>query len=103
MQNDMDDMIVRVKDWGVARGLINGTDGMARAKLLKCMSELGELADAELKGLQDEVVDGVGDTLVTLILYCANRGLSIPVCLASAYEEISTRTWRTVGGTFIKD
>lgn len=97
------DVIEKVKDWGVARSLVNGFDGTARAQLLKCMSELGELADAELKGNLEDAKDGVGDTLVTLILYCANRGLSIRECLLSAYEEIRNRTGITVGGTFVKD
>lgn len=103
MPNELANLIEKVKDWGVARGLVNGTDGMARAQLLKCMSELGELADAELKGNLEDAKDGVGDTLVTLILYCANRGLSFSGCLNLAYEQIRNRTGKTVNGTFIKD
>jgi len=103
MPNELANLIEKVKDWGVARELVNGTDGMARAQLLKCMSELGELSDATLKGQDNEIIDGVGDTLVTLILFCANCGISLHQCLASSYDTIKLRTGRTVGGTFVKD
>lgn len=99
--------------WGGSRGLIDRRDETRRAQLLKAMSELGELADAELKHGRDRlgqahvehgsIVDGLGDTLVCLILYSANIGVSIEDALRAVYKVISKRTGKTVNGTFVKD
>ncbi|NBO20264.1 MAG: hypothetical protein EBV03_13795, partial [Proteobacteria bacterium] len=62
-----DDMINKVRDWGAAR-LIT-TNSNPQAQLLKCVSELGELADATLQKNNPEMVDGLGDVFVTLIMY----------------------------------
>ena len=55
------------------------------------------------KVVRDELVDGLGDTLVTLIILAAQYGLELEDCLEYAYNEIKNRTGKTVGGTFIKD
>ena len=55
------------------------------------------------KVVRDELVDGLGDTLVTLIILAAQYGLELENCLEYAYNEIKNRTGKTVGGTFIKD
>ena len=47
--------------------------------------------------------DGLGDTLVTLIILAAQYSLELGDCLEYAYNEIKNRTGKTVGGTFIKD
>ena len=91
-----------VLQWGEERGIV-GPNGDARKQLLKCVSELGELCDAEIKGDAAGVVDGVGDVLVTLILYCAQKDIDLVTCLRSAYDEIKNRTGKTVGGVFIKN
>lgn len=55
------------------------------------------------KAIHNELVDGLGDTLVTLIILAAQYGLELEDCLEYAYNEIKDRTGKTVGGTFIKD
>jgi hypothetical protein len=71
---------------------------------MKTMSELGELADATLKGDAIAIVDGVGDVLVTLILYCALHGITPEYCLAMAYEQIKDRKGTlTPEGIFVKE
>ena len=75
-----------------------------RAQLLKAFSEMGELADAEAINDLDGIKDAVGDIVVCLINYCHLHGLSIPVCLESAYAEILPRKGRMIeGGVFVKD
>lgn len=75
-----------------------------KAQLLKAMSELGELADAEIKDDHFGRADAVGDVIVCLIIYSAMRELNLTDCLAQAYEEIKNRKGRMVaGGAFVKE
>jgi NTP pyrophosphatase (non-canonical NTP hydrolase) len=68
------------------------------------MSEMGELADATLKNDRPEIIDGVGDVLVTLILYSALQSIDIEDCLASAYDTIKDRRGTlTPEGVFVKE
>jgi NTP pyrophosphatase (non-canonical NTP hydrolase) len=88
--------------WASARKIIPNSN--PTAQLMKTMSELGELADATLKGDDIGIMDGVGDVLVTLILYCELQGLSAVRCLKSAYDEIKDRKGTlTPEGIFVKE
>lgn len=91
----------KIIDWGKERGIVKQDNH--KNQLLKTISELGELSDAILKNDLDEIIDGIGDVQVTLILLAKNCGLDIVECLESAYNEIKDRTGKTVDGTFIKD
>ena len=98
----MRDLIDNVEQWGRDRKII--PNSTPQAQLLKSMSEMGELADATLKKDVPEIVDGIGDVLVTLILYAALQNLDIEDCLASAYNEIKDRKGTlTPEGVFLKD
>ena len=97
-----DQLIADVIRWGEDRKIIPNSTPMAQ--LLKTMSELGELADATLKGEREGVIDGVGDAMVTLILYCRLQGVDITTCLGSAYETIKNRKGTlTPEGVFVKE
>ena len=68
------------------------------------MSELGELADATIKGDDEGIVDGVGDVLVCLIIYCALQGIDLKSCLEVAYGEIKNRRGTLMpNGVFVKE
>lgn len=102
MSVTFDDLERLVADWATARGILEHST--PQAQLLKTVSELGELADATVKGDGAGVVDGVGDVLVTLILYARLQGVDIVECLRSAYDEIKDRKGRMVaGGVFVKE
>ena len=91
-----------VQEWAAARGIYAHSN--ARAQLLKAFSEMGELADAEIKGDGPAARDAVGDVLVCLINFCAMRDLDITDCLSAAWDEIKDRKGRMVpGGAFVKD
>jgi NTP pyrophosphatase (non-canonical NTP hydrolase) len=92
----------KVLQWAADRKII--PNGTAAAQLMKTMSELGELADATLKNDHPEIVDGVGDVLVTLILYTALQGLTLEHCLQASYETIKDRKGTlTPEGIFVKE
>lgn len=93
---------IKVLQWAAERRIIPNSN--PTAQLMKTMSELGELADATLKDDHPNVVDGIGDVLVTLILYAALQGITLEYCLAAAYEQIKDRKGTlTPEGIFVKD
>lgn len=88
--------------WAEARRIIpNATPA---SQLLKAVSEMGELCDAEGKRDREKIKDGVGDVLVCLINYCALHSLDVVECLVGAYEEIKDRRGTLMpDGTFVKE
>ena len=91
-----------ILQWAEARQIIpNSTPS---AQLLKAVSEIGELADATLKGDDEGIVDGVGDVMVCLIIYCALQGIDMKSCLDVAYTQIKYRRGTlTPNGVFVKE
>lgn len=87
--------------WGYDKGIIQKGD--SQAQMLKCVAEVGELADGVAANNTTEIVDGVGDVLVTLILLCKIRNINIVGCLNAAYQEIKARQGKMVGGVFVKE
>jgi len=93
---------LKVIRWAEARRII--PNATPTSQLLKAVSEMGELCDAEGKRDQVAIEDAVGDVLVCLINYCALRDLDITGCLAGAYEQIKDRKGTLMpDGTFVKD
>ena len=88
--------------WAEARRIIpNATPA---SQLLKAVSEMGELCDAEGKRDLGKIKDGVGDVLVCLINYCALHDIDMVECLVGAYEEIKDRRGTLMpDGTFVKE
>lgn len=72
-------------------------------QMMKVIEELGELSCALLKNDRKAIIDGYGDTIVTLIISMAQRGLHAEYCLEYAWQQIKNRTGKTENGTFIKD
>ena len=87
--------------WAEARQII--PNAKPHTQLLKAVSEIGELADAELKGDKEAIEDGLGDVMVCLIIYATLKGLSITECMQVAYDSIKHRRgYLTEDGTFVK-
>jgi NTP pyrophosphatase (non-canonical NTP hydrolase) len=93
---------MKVIQWAEARRII--PNATPTSQLLKAVSEMGELCDAEGKRDQAAIEDAVGDVLVCLINYCALRDLDVTSCLEGAYEQIKDRKGTLMpDGTFVKD
>ena len=56
--------------------------------MLKVLEEVGETAGALLKNKNKEIIDGLGDSFVTLIILCYQLGLEPTDCLQAACDEI---------------
>jgi NTP pyrophosphatase (non-canonical NTP hydrolase) len=88
--------------WSEARKII--PNAKPYSQLMKAFSEMGELADAEMKGDMDGIRDGVGDVVVCLINYCALRDINLVDCLKGAYEQIKDRKGTLLpSGVFVKE
>jgi NTP pyrophosphatase (non-canonical NTP hydrolase) len=88
--------------WSEARKIIPNATPVSQ--LLKAVSEMGELADAENKKDRAAIKDGVGDVMVCLINYCALHDLDLVDCLSSAYQEIKDRKGTLLpNGVFVKE
>lgn len=95
------DIEMKIIQWSEARKII--PNAKPYTQLLKAVSEIGELCDAELKNDTAKKIDGVGDVMVCLVNYCALNHIDLVECMAAAYEEIKGRRGTTtVDGTFIK-
>ena len=96
------DVEICVIQWAEARRIIpNATPS---SQLLKAVSEIGELADAEGKRDMPAIRDAVGDVMVCLINYCALRDIDLVECLTGAYEQIKNRRGTLMpDGTFVKE
>lgn len=88
--------------WAEARRII--PNAKPYTQLLKMVSEVGELADAEIKNQDLDVEDAVGDVMVCLIIYCALKDIDLPQCMRTAYDTIKHRKGiLTPEGVFIKE
>ncbi len=97
----MNQLIKEVEVWAENRGLLNPE--LSSRQALKVMEEVGETMAALARGNRRELKDGIGDSIVTLIILAAQQGMSAEDCLQAAYNEIKDRTGKTVDGVFVKD
>lgn len=97
--NSTDGLIDAVRNWGREKGINN-----ADKQLMKVFEETNEITREFVRGRYDtpEVVDSLGDSIVTLIILADILGYDIRDCLLEAYEVISKRTGKNVGGNFVK-
>lgn len=95
----MNQLIKQVEQWSIDKELHNGNPDR---QALKVWEESGEIAKAMSRNRIEELKDGIGDTVVTLIILAQQHGWTLEECLQYAYDEIKDRTGETRNGTFIK-
>jgi NTP pyrophosphatase (non-canonical NTP hydrolase) len=107
-------LIDDVVEWFHEKGIIENSNPLKQ--LEKTQEELTETRDAAVRlectrdseisakiYLREEIKDGIGDTVVTLIGVCEMYGFTLEDCLQQAYEVISKRSGKMVDGKFVKD
>jgi len=97
----MDKLIENVRIWADQKNLLKKEN--SKAQMLKVLEEIGETAGALLKKNNKELIDGLGDSFVTLIILCYQLDLEPKDCLQTAWNEIKNRKGKTVNGTFIRE
>jgi NTP pyrophosphatase (non-canonical NTP hydrolase) len=96
------DYEMRIVQWAEARQII--PNSTPEVQLLKAISEMGELANATIKGNRLDVMDGVGDVMVCLINYCALQDINLVDCMELAYSQIKDRKGTLLpNGVFVKE
>jgi uncharacterized protein YabN with tetrapyrrole methylase and pyrophosphatase domain len=87
--------------WGKQKGILDNGTTMKQAE--KTHEEVLELISAIDEDNREEIIDALGDILVTIILQAEMQGLKLEECLQSAYDIISKRTGVMRDGQFHKD
>jgi len=98
---DYQELEMLVERWAKDKGILEKATPMAQA--MKTMEEVEELIDAIATDNRDEIIDALGDILVTIIIQAEMQHLSLESCLESAYNVISIRTGVMRDGQFYKD
>lgn len=95
----MNELIKKIQIWSASKGL---HEAQPEKQMLKVIEEVGEVAAGLARGNYEAIKDGIGDTLVTLIVLCQQLRLTPEECLESAYKVIKDRQGRTINGVFVK-
>ena len=90
-----------VIEWADEKGILEKATPLAQSN--KTLEEALEINTAILNKDKHELIDALGDTLVTIIIQAKLNDLDLVKCLESAYNVISNRTGKMINGTFIKD
>ena len=92
-------LIKLIEYWSFEKSLHKGNPDR---QMLKSIEEFGEIAAALSRNDKEALMDGIGDTVVTLIILAQQHGWTLERCLQYAYDEISQRKGKTINGTFVK-
>ena len=95
-----DELIDSVIHWGLKHDISNPIKQFAKVN-----EEIGEIAHELTRNrlYSVEVMDALGDTMVTLIILADILKFDIRDCLAEAYNVIKDRDGKTVDGCFLKE
>jgi len=112
--NELEPLVIQ---WAKDKGILEKATPLDQAK--KTYEELHELIEAlevqeddvsdyynvkgKLVNTNEEILDALGDILVTIIIQAEMQGLKLEDCLESAYNVISKRTGSMQNGQFVKD
>ena len=97
----MEELNKKIVQWASDKGILK--NGTPLAQWHKTAEEVDELHDAIQYGDKAEIIDALGDIYVTILIQAEMQGLKLEDCIQSAYDVISKRTGKMVGGQFVKD
>lgn len=96
----MNQLIKNVEQWSINKGLDKAESSK---QFLKVTEEIGEVAAALARNDIEELKDGIGDVIVTLIILAQQNDMTVEGCLNVAYEEIADRKGKIIDGVFVKE
>ena len=105
----------KIIQWAKDRNILENSNAIKQ--ISKTQEELDETLEALKKldahkgsdnlivrsEIMNEVADGIGDMLVTIILLAKAVDLESLVCLEMAYNEIKNRKGKMADGLFVKE
>lgn len=93
---------MKVVQWSEARKIIPNSTPKAQFEKLK--EEIYELQAALADDKMNEIIDGIGDSVVCLINICALLDVNLTDCLEAAYLQIKDRRgYMNAEGIFVKE
>ena len=95
-----EEIVDKLTQWAKDRELL---DKDPHVQFTKVVEELGETSAAYNKEKHNDLVDSIGDLLVTIIIFSKQVGLDPVICLNDAWREIEHRHGKTINGVFVKD
>jgi len=99
-----DEQVDRIIHWALQRGILDTPKPQALiAQATKTVEEAWEVRNACEAGDLNEIIDGIGDVFVTLVILSEIVGVDIEDCIDAAWEEIKDRTGKMVDGVFVKE
>ena len=96
--NELESLVIA---WATQKGILE--KGTPAAQCDKTLEEVYELHDAIKNNDREEIIDALGDILVTIIIQAEMQGLKLENCLQSAYNVISKRKGQMIDGQFVKE
>lgn len=96
--NELEALVI---SWAEQKGIF--AKGNPDAQCEKTFEEVTELSAAIYENNKEEIIDALGDILVTIIIQAEMQGLKLEECLQSAYNVISKRSGVMRDGQFHKD
>jgi len=96
--NELEPLVIK---WAQEKGILE--KGTPTAQCNKTLEEVMELSTALFSNDREEIIDALGDILVTIIIQAEMQGLKLEDCLESAYNVISKRKGVMIDGQFVKD
>ena len=88
-----------LKRWAEERDLLTKDP---HVQFTKIVEELGETSAAYNKQKHTELVDSIGDLLVTIVVFAHQVGIDPQEAYNYAWKQIANRKGKTVNGVFIK-
>lgn len=96
----MNELVKLVEKWAREKNL---DIAEPEKQMLKVVEEVGEVAAALSRNNKNDLRDGIGDVVVTLVILAMQNDMDLYECLNQAYNEIKDRKGKNVNGVFVKE
>ncbi len=100
-QRKFEELKKNVINWAAEKGIFE--KGTPEAQAWKTLEEAQEILDGIITENKEEIIDGIGDTIVTLIIQAEMQGVELLDCLEIAYNVIAKRKGKMIDGQFVKE
>lgn len=96
----MNELVKLVEEWAKEKRLDKAEP---EKQMLKVIEEVVEVGAALARNNENDLRDGIGDMVVTLIILAMQNNMDLYECLNQAYSEIKNRQGKMVNGVFVKE
>ncbi|MEB8145362.1 MazG-like family protein [Enterococcus faecalis] len=96
----MNELVKLVEEWAKEKRLDKAEP---EKQMLKVIEEVGEVGAVLARNNENDLRDGIGDVVVTLIILAMQNNMDLYECLNQAYSEIKNRQGEMVNGVFVKE